>query len=50
MFNNAFGLSGNLGGQTNVNPISLDAIDQIQVQIAPLMFGKALLPEPVLTR
>ncbi len=35
LFNNAFGLSGNLGGQTNANPISLDAIDQIQVQIAP---------------
>lgn len=35
LFNNAFGLSGTLGGQTAANPISLDAIDQIQVQIAP---------------
>ncbi len=35
LFNNSFGLSGTLGGQTNSQPISLDAIEQIQVDIAP---------------
>ncbi|WDF56375.1 TonB-dependent receptor [Mucilaginibacter sp. KACC 22063] len=35
LFNNSFGLSGTLGGQTNSQPISLDAIDQIQVDLAP---------------
>ncbi|MCS3735574.1 TonB-dependent receptor [Mucilaginibacter dorajii] len=35
LFNNSFGLSGTLGGQTSSQPISLDAIDQIQVDIAP---------------
>jgi hypothetical protein len=34
-FNNAFGLSGTLGGQTNSQPISLDALEQIQVSISP---------------
>jgi Carboxypeptidase regulatory-like domain/TonB-dependent Receptor Plug Domain len=34
-FNNAFGLSGTLGGQTNSQPISIDAIEQIQVNISP---------------
>lgn len=34
-FNNSFGLSGTLGGQTNSQPISLEAIDQIQVNISP---------------
>ncbi|PUZ24776.1 TonB-dependent receptor [Chitinophaga parva] len=35
LFNNSFGLSGTLGGQTSSQPISLDAIDQIQVDLAP---------------
>ena len=34
-FNNTFGLSGTLGGQTSSQPISIDALDQIQVNIAP---------------
>lgn len=34
-FNNTFGLAAALGGQTNSQPISLDALDQIQVNIAP---------------
>lgn len=34
-FNNSFGLSGLLGGQTNSQPISLDAIEQIQVNVSP---------------
>ncbi|MDN3547378.1 TonB-dependent receptor [Mucilaginibacter aquaedulcis] len=35
LFNNSFGLSSTLGGQASSQPISLDAIDQIQVDIAP---------------
>jgi hypothetical protein len=36
IFNNPFGLdAATPGGQTNAQPISLDAIDQIQVAIAP---------------
>lgn len=35
VFNNAFGLSGAVGGQTNAQPISVDAIEQIQVNLAP---------------
>lgn len=34
-FNNSFGLAGTLGGQTNSEPISLEAIEQIQVSVAP---------------
>jgi len=35
LFNNAFGLASLPGGQTNAQPISLDAIDQVQVSMAP---------------
>ncbi len=34
-FNNSFGLQGQPGGRTGVSPIPIDAIDQIQVNIAP---------------
>jgi outer membrane receptor protein involved in Fe transport len=34
-FNNSFGLSGQPGDRTSVAPISMDAIEQLQVQVAP---------------
>lgn len=34
-FNNGFGLSSTLGGQAGAQPISLEAIDQIQVNVSP---------------
>lgn len=35
LFNNAFGLQSTIGSQAGAQPISLDAIEQIQVSIAP---------------
>ncbi len=35
VFNNSFGLSSQPGGQTNAQPISLDAVEEIQVSLAP---------------
>ena len=35
IFNNSFGLASSPGGQTNSTPISLDAIQEVQVNIAP---------------
>ena len=35
IFNNSFGLAGSPAGQTASTPISLDAIDEIQVNLAP---------------
>ncbi|SDE26174.1 Carboxypeptidase regulatory-like domain-containing protein [Mucilaginibacter pineti] len=35
LFNNSFGLASTLGGQANSQPISLDAIEQIQVAVSP---------------
>src|SRR6266540_4303576 len=34
-FNNSFGLGGQPGDRTNVAPISLEAIEQVQVNVAP---------------
>jgi Carboxypeptidase regulatory-like domain len=34
-FNNAFGLQPTIGAQANAQPVSVDAIDQFQVNIAP---------------
>jgi hypothetical protein len=34
-FNNSFGLAGQPGERTGVSPISIDAIEQVQVNIAP---------------
>jgi hypothetical protein len=34
-FNNSFGLAGQPGDRTGVSPISLDAIEEVQVNIAP---------------
>lgn len=35
LFNNSFGLAGQPGGRTGVSPISLDALEEVQVNIAP---------------
>jgi hypothetical protein len=34
-FNNSFGLAGEPGGRTNVAPISLESLEQVQVSVAP---------------
>jgi len=34
-FNNGFGLAATIGGQTGAQPIALDALDQIQVNVSP---------------
>ncbi len=34
-FNNSFGLTGEPGGRTHVSAVSLDALDQIEVNVAP---------------
>ena len=42
IFNNPFGLDGGTpGSQTNAQPISLDAIDQIQIELAPFDVTKS---------
>ncbi len=35
LLNNSFGLSGEPGGRTGISPISLDAIEEVQVNLAP---------------
>jgi len=35
LFNNSFGLSSTVGGQTSAQPISLDSFEEIQVSVAP---------------
>ncbi len=35
LFNNSFGLAGQPGGRTRQSPISLDAIEEVQVNLAP---------------
>jgi len=35
VFNNVFGLASEVGGQTNQQPIALDAVEQISVSVAP---------------
>ncbi len=35
LFNNSFGLTGEPGGRTGTSPISLDAIEEVQINLAP---------------
>jgi hypothetical protein len=51
-FNNSFGLAGQPGDRTGVAPISLEAIEQVQVNVAPFdvrqrtSSGQASTPSP----
>lgn len=45
-FNNNFGLSSNNMPGGDAQPISLDAIEEVQVNIAPLMCGRPTSPVP----
>ena len=45
-FNTSFGLGGQPGDRTNVAPISLEAIEQIQVAWRPSTCGRAASPAP----
>jgi hypothetical protein len=50
-FNNSFGLDNPApGGQTRAEPVPYDAIEQVQVSIAPFDVGKADSPAPISTR
>lgn len=41
IFNNSFGLAALNGGQTNSQPVSLDAVEEIQVSISPYSLKEA---------
>ena len=45
-FNNSFGLGGQPGERTGVAPISMEAIEQVQVSIAPYDMRRATSSAP----